>query len=191
MLICLCAFVVAWACHSGEPLKNYDQVLSAIRAMTDGNRFGLAPSRITLSTVGVIPRMLDLTRDIPAIQLALSLHAPTQALRQQIVPTAKAWPIDKLIEAADYFIQRSKKRILVEYVLLDGVNASDKEAHELGKLLQGKDVVSRHHGGTARRAALQQQQQQQPRLVDGDLERFPPQQQGLWLERISHDRDTS
>jgi adenine C2-methylase RlmN of 23S rRNA A2503 and tRNA A37 len=126
----------------GEPLKNYEQVLSAIRAMTDGNRFGLAPSRITLSTVGVIPKMLELTRDIPAIQLALSLHAPTQELRQKIVPTAKAWPIEKLIEAADYFIQRSKKRILMEYVLLDGVNASEKEAHELGKLLQGKDVVS-------------------------------------------------
>lgn len=123
-------------------MKNYDQVLSAIRAMTDGNRFGLAPSRITLSTVGIIPKMLELTRDIPSIQLALSLHAPTQELRQEIVPSAKSYPIEKLVEAMQYFIDRSKKRILVEYVLLDGVNASEKEAHQLGQLLKGMDVVS-------------------------------------------------
>jgi adenine C2-methylase RlmN of 23S rRNA A2503 and tRNA A37 len=125
----------------GEPLKNYDAVLNAIRGMTDANRFGLAPSRITLSTVGVVPAMLQLTRDIPQIQLALSLHAPTQELRQKIVPTAKSWPLDKLIEACDYFILRSKKKILIEYVLLDGVNSSEKEANELGQLLQGKEVM--------------------------------------------------
>lgn len=109
--------------------------------MTDGNRFGLAPSRITLSTVGIISNMLQLTRDMPNVQLALSLHAPTQELRQQIVPTAKSYPLDKLIEAVDYSIQRSRKRILIEYVMLHEVNSSEKEAHELGGLLRGKDVL--------------------------------------------------
>jgi adenine C2-methylase RlmN of 23S rRNA A2503 and tRNA A37 len=118
------------------------RVPGAIQAMTDGNRFGLAASRITLSTVGIIPKMLQLTRDIPNIQLALSLHAPTQALRETIVPTAKAYPIERLVETMEYFIQRSKKRVLIEYVLLDGINCSEKEAHELGQLLKGKDVVS-------------------------------------------------
>ena len=113
--------------------------------MTDGSRFGLAPSRITLSTVGVIPNMLQLTRDMPSIQLALSLHAPTQELRQQIVPTAKSWPLEKLIDAMDYFILRSKKRILIEYVMLEGVNDGDEQAHQLGRLLKGKDVVSGAH----------------------------------------------
>ena len=127
-----------------QPLKNYDAVLSAIRGMTDGSRFGLAPSRITLSTVGVVPNMLQLTRDMPSIQLALSLHAPTQELRQQIVPTAKSWPLEKLIEAMDYFILRSRKRILVEYVMLAGVNDGEEQAHQLGELLKGKDVVSGH-----------------------------------------------
>lgn len=126
----------------GEPLKNYTAVLDSVRAMTDANRFGLAPSRITVSTVGVVPAMLQLTRDVtPPIQLALSLHAPTQELREQIVPTARSWPLDKLIDAADYYIQRSGKRILIEYVLLDGVNASEVEAHQLGELLRGKDVL--------------------------------------------------
>ena len=125
----------------GEPLKNYEAVKSAIQGMTDGNRFGLAPSRITLSTVGIISNMLQLTRDLPTIQLALSLHAPTQELRQQIVPTAKSYPLEKMMEAVDYFIQRSGKRILIEYVMLDGVNASEKEAHELGALLKGKQCM--------------------------------------------------
>lgn len=130
----------------GEPLKNYEQVLTAIKAMTDANRFALAPSRITLSTVGIIPRMLDLTRDIPNIQLALSLHAPTQELREQIVLTARSYPLDKMIDAMQYFIQRSKKKVLIEYVLLehangDPVNAAEEHAHQLGKLLQGMEVL--------------------------------------------------
>lgn len=142
-------------CLCPQPLKNYDAVLSAIRGMTDGSRFGLAPSRITLSTVGVVPNMLQLTRDMPSIQLALSLHAPTQELRQRIVPTAKSWPLDKLIEAMDYFILRSRKRILVEYVMLEGVNDAIEHAHQLGQLLKGKEVVS---GGKQNAAGGRHQQ---------------------------------
>jgi len=140
----------------GEPLHNYEAVLGSIECMSDPLRFNLAPSRITVSTVGIVPRMLDLTRDLPSVQLALSLHAPTQELRQKIVPTAKTYHLDKLMDAADYFISRGaqksggskakQRRILIEYVLLcdsegKSVNCGEKEAHELGALLRDKQVL--------------------------------------------------
>jgi adenine C2-methylase RlmN of 23S rRNA A2503 and tRNA A37 len=83
----------------GEPLNNYDAVLAAIRAMT--KVFGLAPKHITLSTVGVIHRIRQLSRDAPLVRLALSLHAPTQEMRSEIVPTSTAYPLDKLMAAID------------------------------------------------------------------------------------------
>ncbi|OWZ08771.1 23S rRNA methyltransferase [Phytophthora megakarya] len=83
----------------GEPLNNYDVVLAAIRAMT--KVFGLAPKYITLSTVGVIHRIRQLSKDAPLVRLALSLHAPTQQMRSEIVPTSTAYPLDKLMAAID------------------------------------------------------------------------------------------
>ena len=133
----------------GEPLDNYDQVLLAIKAMTDTGRFGLSPSRITISTVGVVPRIRSLIKDSPQIGLALSLHAPNQKLRLKIVPTAKAWNISKIMDATVDFIDNQnknivsanrKRHVLVEYVLIDNVNDSEEVAHELGQLLAGKDV---------------------------------------------------
>lgn len=134
----------------GEPLDNYDAVLSAVRAMTDTARFGLSPSRISVSTVGVVPRMLSMARDMPDVGLALSLHAPTQDLRIQIVPTAKAWHISKIIDAAEKFIAQQnqgvkshnrRRHALIEYVLIADVNSSAEVAHQLGALLQDRDVL--------------------------------------------------
>lgn len=89
----------------GEPLDNYDAVISAIKGMTDVRRFTLAPTRISVSTVGVVPRLRRLAYDAPGVSLALSLHAPTQELRCQIVPSSKAWHIDKIIDAMDEFLR--------------------------------------------------------------------------------------
>ncbi|CAM9880906.1 unnamed protein product, partial [Hapterophycus canaliculatus] len=85
----------------GEPLNNYDAVLASIRGMSDGRMFKLSPRHITLSTVGVVPRMKQLTVDAPETQLALSLHAPNQELRNKIVPSARAYRLDKLMDALD------------------------------------------------------------------------------------------
>ncbi|KAJ3187486.1 sorting nexin [Gaertneriomyces sp. JEL0708] len=134
----------------GEPLDNYPAVLSAVRAMVDTARFGLSPSRISISTVGVVPRIHSLIKDAPNVGLALSLHAPTQPLRQQIVPTAKAWHVDRILSACDAFIANQNKNvksanqrrhILVEYVLIKDVNDSEQTAHDLGQLLQSRDVL--------------------------------------------------
>ncbi|KAF0714050.1 Aste57867_4064 [Aphanomyces stellatus] len=123
----------------GEPLNNYDAVLSAIRAMTDV--FGLAPKYITLSTVGVIHRIRQLKVDAPLIRLALSLHAPTQDIRVKIVPTAKAYPLEKLMAAIDDHLEgRENRMVMMEYIMLKDINDAMETAHDLGKLLHGKSV---------------------------------------------------
>ena len=85
----------------GEPLNNYSSVVSACRALIDRRRWNLAHTRVTVSTVGVIPKMRRLTSDLPEVGLALSLHAPNQEMRTNIVPTAKVYPIEDLIGALD------------------------------------------------------------------------------------------
>ncbi|KAJ3087192.1 sorting nexin [Quaeritorhiza haematococci] len=95
----------------GEPLDNYSAVLAAIRGMVDTGRFGLSPSRISISTVGVIPRIHSLIQDAPDVGLALSLHAPTQTLRTEIVPTAKAWPLERILAATDAFIANQNQML--------------------------------------------------------------------------------
>lgn len=125
----------------GEPLQNYDAVLSSINAMTDSSRFSLRKNRVTLSTVGVINRMFQLIDTAPQVTLALSLHAPTQEMREKIVPSARQYPLDKLMEAIDYYFTATGNSMLLEYVMLDDINCSEQTAHELGQLLQGKHVM--------------------------------------------------
>ena len=126
----------------GEPLNNYDAVIAALGPITDPKLFALAPSRVTVSTVGVVPRMKTLTRDAPGVALALSLHAPNQALRESIVPTARAYKLPALMEAMDeYLASGPKVKTMVEYCVLRGVNDGVEHARELGELLRGRDVI--------------------------------------------------
>ncbi|KAK9861885.1 hypothetical protein WJX84_010257 [Apatococcus fuscideae] len=126
----------------GEPLNNYAAVREAVRMMTDtGMGFGLRRSAVTVSTVGVVPRIADLAADLPGVSLALSLHAPTQELRQRIVPSAKAYKLDKLIAQITSYQQITQRRVFVEYVMLAGVNDGAEQAHQLGELLQGRDMI--------------------------------------------------
>jgi len=122
----------------GEPLNNYDAVVSAVRSMTDLGQLGayaLPQSRVTISTVGVVPRMKQLVRDLPGLSLALSLHAPTQELREKIVPSAKHVSMEDLLSAMDLHLEQKTARAMIEYVLLSEENDSDLCATQLGKLL--------------------------------------------------------
>ena len=91
--------------------------------------------------------MLQLANDFPKINLALSLHAPNQTLRSQIVPSSKAWHITKIMGALDAFIARQSqekaksKTVMIEYVLISGINDTDEVAHELGELLGARNIV--------------------------------------------------
>ncbi|KAK9803248.1 hypothetical protein WJX73_009772 [Symbiochloris irregularis] len=125
----------------GEPLNNYLAVRAAAAAMTDSKRFALRRSAVTISTVGVVPRILALADDLPGVSLALSLHAPTQELRQSIVPSAKAYKLDKLLAAVDTYQQKTKQKVFVEYVMLAGVNDQPEHARQLGALLQTRNVT--------------------------------------------------
>lgn len=131
----------------GEPLENYSQVISAIKGMTEPFRFNLAPRGITVSTVGVVQNIERLMVDAPSVKLALSLHAPTQELREKIVPTAKAWPLHALMKAIDRYSSRhgesNKKKgmVMIEYVVLKDVNDSRECAHQLGRLMRNRKVV--------------------------------------------------
>jgi len=101
----------------GEPLNNYTQVVAAVHMMIDPQIFALRRSAVTVSTVGVIPRMLQMMDDLPGVSLALSLHAPTQDLRKTIVPSAKAYPLDKLMAAVDKYQMHTRQKVSTSHIL--------------------------------------------------------------------------
>jgi len=115
----------------GEPLLNYDQVLGALRLMLDDNAYGLSRRRVTVSTSGVVPMMDRLGRDCP-VALAVSLHAPNDALRERLVPLGRKYPLTELLDACNrYLMVAPRDFITFEYIMLDGVNDSDQHAREL------------------------------------------------------------
>lgn len=126
----------------GEPLNNYPAVLSAVQLMTHPQAFALRRRCVTVSTVGVIPRITQLAQDLPGVSLALSLHAPNQELRAKIVPSARAYKLDRLMETIRKYQEETQQRVFIEYVMLGpDFNCLEEHALELGKLLQGRDVV--------------------------------------------------
>ncbi|MFQ6630171.1 hypothetical protein Gotur_008169, partial [Gossypium turneri] len=125
----------------GEPLNNYTALVEAIRVMT-GSPFQLSPKRITVSTVGIIHAINKLHSDLPGLNLAVSLHAPVQEIRCQIMPSARAFPLEKLMTALQTYQKNSQQKIFIEYIMLDGMNDEEQQAHQLGKLLETFQVVS-------------------------------------------------
>lgn len=105
--------------------------------MTRSNRFGIAPNRVSLSTVGIPSKILALSNDAPKISFALSLHAPSQALRAKIVPTGNAHPIEKILSALQVYIeaQPAGRHVMIEYIMLYPLNTTLEVADELGNLL--------------------------------------------------------
>ncbi|MBA0649319.1 hypothetical protein Goklo_016894, partial [Gossypium klotzschianum] len=124
----------------GEPLNNYTALVEAIRVMT-GSPFQLSPKRITVSTVGIIHAINKLHSDLPGLNLAVSLHAPVQEIRCQIMPSARAFPLEKLMTALQTYQKNSQQKIFIEYIMLDGMNDEELQAHQLGKLLETFQVV--------------------------------------------------
>jgi 23S rRNA (adenine2503-C2)-methyltransferase len=122
----------------GEPLANYRNVLPVVHLLIDDQAFGLSRRRVTISTAGVVPQMLKLANDCN-VALAVSLHAPTDELRDRLVPINKIHPIAELLDACwKYAEGQASRSITFEYVLLDQVNDSVAQARQLVKLLRGK-----------------------------------------------------
>jgi 23S rRNA (adenine2503-C2)-methyltransferase len=115
----------------GEPLLNYDNVLPALRLMLDDNGYGLSRRRVTLSTSGVVPMMDRLREDCP-VALAVSLHASNDALRDELVPLNRKYPLRELLAACERYLERAPRDFITfEYVMLADVNDSDAHAREL------------------------------------------------------------
>src|SRR5262245_41151584 len=121
----------------GEPLHNYDETMKALRILCDDQGFALPPRRITLSTVGLLPQLEKLAREPIMPNLAISLHAPTNDQRGDLVPINKKWGVEEIVAAAKRFPLRKRSRITFEYVMLAGVNDRPEDARKLAKLLQG------------------------------------------------------
>lgn len=120
----------------GEPLLNFDPVMSALNIMCDDYAYCLSKRRVTISTAGVVPAMLKLSQHTD-VSLAVSLHAPTDELRDQLVPLNTKYPIKKLMEACKtYLAGHNRRRITFEYVMLKGVNDSLEHARQLVEVLQ-------------------------------------------------------
>src|SRR3954454_6666058 len=125
------------AMGAGEPLLNLDQLLKALRVMADPQGMHIVPNRVTVSTAGIVPRILELAQTSDRPHLAISLAAPTDELRNELMPINKRWPLDELLAACKEFEESLKPGELFtfEYVMLDGVNDSDEQARQLARLL--------------------------------------------------------
>jgi 23S rRNA (adenine2503-C2)-methyltransferase len=121
----------------GEPLNNADRVFEAVRLLNDPERMGIGARHITVSTSGVVPGMDRMIDELPQVNLAISLHAATDALRDQLVPINRKWPIDEVIGAGRRFAARTRRRVSLEYVMIDGVNDDDAQADGLAALARG------------------------------------------------------
>ena len=121
----------------GEPLLNFDNVVSAMDIMLDDFGYGLSKRRVTLSTAGVIPAMIEL-RKVSDVALAVSLHAPNDELRNKIVPLNKKYPLKELMAVCkDYFKDDNRRYVTMEYVMLKDINDQPEHARQLIKLLNG------------------------------------------------------
>ncbi len=121
----------------GEPLANYRNVMSAIRVLNDGQGLNIGARHITVSTVGLVPQILQLADEELQLNLAISLHAPDNATRSQTMPINQRYPVQELIRACHTYADKTKRRIFFEYVLLKEQNDSLEQAQKLGRLLNG------------------------------------------------------
>jgi len=119
----------------GEPFLNYENFMKAVRLLVEG--VGIPESRMTVSTAGIVPRIYDLGVESIRPKLAISLNAPNDELRTQLMPINRKWSLEKLMAAARDFPLRNREKLTFEYVLLDQVNDSEQNARELVELIRG------------------------------------------------------
>jgi 23S rRNA (adenine2503-C2)-methyltransferase len=120
----------------GEPFLNYDNVLEAIKILNDKDGFNLGARHISISTAGIIEGIKKFSDEKIQVNLAISLHAPNNKLRTELMPINKAYPIEKVLAAVDEYIKKTNRKVMFEYLMIDKVNDSEKEAKELVKIMK-------------------------------------------------------
>ena len=121
----------------GEPFDNYDNLIKFIRLVNDKDGMNIGVRHISVSTCGLVPEILKLSKENLPVTLSISLHAPNDTEREKIMPVNKRYSIDKLIEACKIYTETTKRRITFEYALIDGVNDTVECAQQLSSLLKG------------------------------------------------------
>jgi 23S rRNA (adenine2503-C2)-methyltransferase len=119
----------------GEPMANYAAVVESVRLIADAELLGISPRRVVVSTAGLVPRIAQLAEEKLPVTLAISLHAARDELRDELVPINRRYPLAELVPAAREFARRTGRRVSYEWVVLAGVNDTDRDADELGRLL--------------------------------------------------------
>ena len=121
----------------GEPFANYDAVMGAVRLLNDANGFGLGHRHITISTVGLVPQIARFADEGIQVNLAISLHAPTDEQRARIMPVNRKYPLADLMAACEAYVEKTRRKIFFEYVMLEGINDDEASAKALAKLMRG------------------------------------------------------
>lgn len=122
---------------SGEPLDNYDNVIKFLKLVSDENGLNISQRNISLSTCGLAPKIIELAGEDLGITLSLSLHAPIDELRRQIMPIAKAYTLKETIEAMRYYVKKTSRRVIYEYALISEFNDTKECADKLSQLIKG------------------------------------------------------
>lgn len=119
----------------GEPMHNYDNVLSALRVLNGSKTLNIGARRMTISTCGIVPSIDRLANEPMQINLAVSLHAPVDDIRARLMPVNKVYPLDKLMPTIRSYIQKTNRKVFFEYLLIDGMNDSSETAEDLADLM--------------------------------------------------------
>ena len=122
---------------SGEPLDNYDNVVKFLRLVNDPKGLNISLRNVSLSTCGLVRKMYDFAAEGLPVTLSLSLHAPNDEIRRRIMPVANAYPINEVLDACRYYVEKTGRRVIFEYALIKNVNCEMKHAEELARRLRG------------------------------------------------------
>lgn len=124
----------------GEPFDNYDNIIDFINILIDPKAVTIAQRKITVSTCGLVPKIREFANLKNQVNLAVSLHAPTDLLRNKLMPISRVYSLKELFDSIDYYIKLTNRRVTIEYILIDNVNDSKEDAIELCKLIKGRLV---------------------------------------------------
>ena len=124
----------------GEPFDNYDNIIKFISIINEAHGLAIGSRHITVSTCGLVPKIKEFADFNLQVNLAISLHAPNDNIRNQIMPISRRYNLEELFEAIDYYIKKTNRRVTIEYVMLKGINDSPQNALELANLLKGRLV---------------------------------------------------
>lgn len=125
----------------GEPLENYDELMRFISLVNDERGLGIGKRHLTVSTCGIVPQMLKFADEEDQVNLAVSLHAPDDRLRRELMPISKVYKMDQLMDACRYYLKKSTRRLTFEYILLAGINDRPEQAEALAALVKGMNCL--------------------------------------------------